>query len=144
MNAEVAKIRILTVDDHPIVRQGIAGLVGIQPDMMMVAEASNGRDAIQQYRLHHPDLTLMDLQMPEMNGLDALIAIRNESPAARIIVLTTYAGGCSDFSRTQSRRASLPAQEYVAHRLIADHPRCAFRQERSFSRGLLSDRRACR
>jgi DNA-binding NarL/FixJ family response regulator len=92
MSAGVSKIRILAVDDHPIVRQGIAGLVGIQTDMVLVGEASNGRDAIQQFRKHHPDVTLMDLQMPQMNGLDALIAIRNECPDARVIVLTTYAG----------------------------------------------------
>jgi len=92
MSAEVSKIRILAVDDHPIVRQGIAGLVGIQEDMVLIGEASNGREAIQQFRTHHPDVTLMDLQMPEMNGIDALIAIRNEFPEARIIVLTTYAG----------------------------------------------------
>jgi len=92
MSSGSSRIRILVVDDHPIVRQGIAGLVGIQPDMMLVGEASNGRDAMQQFQTHHPDVTLMDLQMPEMNGLDALIAIRNEFPDARIIVLTTYAG----------------------------------------------------
>lgn len=92
MIAEVSRIRILAVDDHPIVRQGIAGLVGIQTDMILVGEASNGRDAIQQFRTHHPDITLMDLQMPEMNGIDALIAIRNEFPDAKVIVLTTYAG----------------------------------------------------
>ena len=85
-------IRILTVDDHPLVREGIAGLVGVQPDMTLVAEAANGRDAIQQFRTHRPDVTLMDLQMPEMNGLDAVIAIRSEFPEARIIVLTTYEG----------------------------------------------------
>ena len=92
MGAGVSKIRILAVDDHPVVRQGIAGLLSIQPDMTLVGEACNGREAIQQFRTHHPDVTLMDLQMPEMNGLDALIAIRNEFPSARIIVLTTYAG----------------------------------------------------
>ena len=92
MNTSCAQIRILTVDDHPIVRQGITGLIGIQPDMVLVGEASNGRDAIQQFRTHHPDVTLMDLQMPEMNGIDALIAIRNEFPDARVIVLTTYVG----------------------------------------------------
>lgn len=92
MTTGPAKIRILTVDDHPVVRQGIAGLVGIQSDMVMVSEACNGREAIQQFRTHHPDVTLMDLQMPEMNGLDALLAIRNEFPEAKIIVLTTYAG----------------------------------------------------
>jgi len=85
-------IRILVVDDHPIVREGIAGLVGVQSDMIVIGEASNGREAIQQFRIQHPDITLMDLQMPEMNGLDALIAIRNEFPDARIIVLTTYTG----------------------------------------------------
>ena len=92
MSAGISQIRILAVDDHPIVRQGIAGLVGIQSDMVLVGEASNGRDAIQQFRTHHPDITLMDLQMPEMNGIDSLIAIRNEFPNAKVIVLTTYAG----------------------------------------------------
>lgn len=90
--APASQIRILAVDDHPLVRQGIAGLVAVHSDMRLVAEASNGREAIQQFRAHHPDVTLMDLQMPEMGGLDAMIAIRGEFPEARIIVLTTYAG----------------------------------------------------
>src|SRR5580658_6976197 len=85
-------IRILAVDDHPLVRKGIVGLVTDEPDMTMIAEASNGREAVQQFRVHRPDVTLMDLQMPEMNGLDAIIAIRGEFPEARIIVLTTYTG----------------------------------------------------
>lgn len=85
-------IRVLCVDDHPVVREGIAALVRAQVDMSLVAEASNGRDAIQQFRLHRPDITLMDLQMPEMGGLDAMSTIRGEFPEARIIVLTTYAG----------------------------------------------------
>ena len=85
-------IRILAVDDHPLVRKGIIGLVADEPDMTTVAEASNGREAIQQFRIHRPDVTLMDLQMPEMNGLDAIMAIRGEFPEARIIVLTTYTG----------------------------------------------------
>jgi DNA-binding NarL/FixJ family response regulator len=92
MSAEAGPIRILAVDDHPVVRQGIAGLVAVHSDMSLVAEASNGREAIQQFRAHHPDVTLMDLQMPEMNGLDATIAIRGEFPESRIIMLTTYAG----------------------------------------------------
>jgi DNA-binding NarL/FixJ family response regulator len=92
MSAEASPIRILVVDDHPVVRQGVAGLVGGDPNMRVVGEASNGREAIQQFRVHHPDVVLMDLQMPEMNGLDALMAIRDEAPEARIIVLTTYAG----------------------------------------------------
>jgi len=85
-------IRILAVDDHPLVRRGIATLVGGELDMSLVAEASNGREAIQQFRAHHPDVTLMDLQMPEMGGVDAMIAIRGEFPEARFIVLTTYTG----------------------------------------------------
>jgi DNA-binding NarL/FixJ family response regulator len=92
MNAGQDTIRILTVDDHPLFRNGIAALLATQPDMSLVAEASNGREAIEQFRVHHPDITLMDLQMPEMNGLDALIAIRDEFPDARVIVLTTYTG----------------------------------------------------
>src|SRR6266436_4663932 len=86
------RIRILYVDDHADLRQGVAALVGGQMDMSVVAEASNGREAIQQFRAHLPDVTLMDLQMPEMSGLDAMIAIRGEFPEARIIVLTTYSG----------------------------------------------------
>jgi DNA-binding NarL/FixJ family response regulator len=92
MSDDGSAIRILVVDDHPVVRQGVAGLVGGQPDMSIVGQASNGREAIQQFRAHHPDVVLMDLQMPEMNGLDALMAIRDEAPEARIIMLTTYAG----------------------------------------------------
>jgi len=85
-------IRILCVDDHPVVREGIVGLVGLQADMEVVAEATNGREAIEQFRKHRPDITLMDLQMPEMGGLDAINVIRGQFPEARIIVLTTYAG----------------------------------------------------
>ena len=83
-------IRVLAVDDHPIVRDGIAALIAIQPDMVLVGQASDGRGAIQQFRTLQPDVTLMDVQMPEMNGLDALIAIRNEFPTAKVIMLTTY------------------------------------------------------
>jgi DNA-binding NarL/FixJ family response regulator len=92
MSSDSPRIRILSVDDHPLVRQGIAGLVAVEPDMCVVAEAANGREAIQQFRAHRPDITLMDLQMPEMSGFDATIAIRGEFPEARVIVLTTFAG----------------------------------------------------
>src|SRR5260370_2190183 len=85
-------IQILTVADHPLLREGIAGLVADQPDMSLVAEASTGREAIQQFRTHRPDVTLMDLQMPDMNGLDAMVSIRSEFPEARVIILTTYTG----------------------------------------------------
>jgi DNA-binding NarL/FixJ family response regulator len=85
-------IRILTVDDHPMLREGIAAVLASEQDMVLVAEASNGREAIDQFRTHHPDVTLMDVQMPEVNGIDAIVKIREEFPDARIIVLTTYTG----------------------------------------------------
>ena len=90
-------IRVLTVDDHALLRDGIAALISNQSDMELVGEASNGREAIEAFRKHQPDVTLMDLQMPEMGGIDALSAIRGEFPEARIIVLTTYAGDVQVF-----------------------------------------------
>jgi DNA-binding NarL/FixJ family response regulator len=85
-------IRILAADDHALVRKGIRLLISAEPDMRLVAEASSGREALQEFRTHRPDITLMDLQMPEMNGVETIIAIRGEYPNARIIVLTTYSG----------------------------------------------------
>jgi len=90
-------IRVLSVDDHALLRDGIAALIANQSDMELVAEASNGREAIEMFRKHNPDVTLMDLQMPEMGGIDAMSAIRSEFPEARIIVLTTYAGDVQVF-----------------------------------------------
>jgi DNA-binding NarL/FixJ family response regulator len=92
MSIDTKSIRILAVDDHALLREGIAGLVSDQVDMKIVAEASNGREAIEQFRKHNPDITLIDLQMPEVNGIDAMIAVRSEFPDARFIVLTTYSG----------------------------------------------------
>lgn len=92
MSDKTHPIRILTVDDHPLLREGIAALVGSQSDMKVVGEADNGLYALEQFRKHLPDVTLMDLQMPNMKGIDAIIAIRGEFPEARIIVLTTYSG----------------------------------------------------
>ena len=134
MSGDSSPIRILTVDDHPLVRDGIAGLVEVQPDMKVIAEAANGREAIQRFRAHHPDVTLMDIQMPEMNGLDALIAIRTEFPDARVIMLTTYesdvhilralkAGAQATCSRTRSiRNYSTPSGRSMAERGDC-HPR---------------------
>src|SRR2546429_72708 len=85
-------IRVLTVDDHALLREGIAALLNAESDMTLVAEACDGQEAIETFRLHRPDVTLMDLQMPVLNGIEAIIGIRSEFPNARIIVLTTYAG----------------------------------------------------
>ena len=92
MTISASRIRILLADDHPLLRHGVAGLVADQPDMELVGEASSGREAVDQFRKHLPDVALVDLQMPEMNGIDAILAIRAEFPNARIIVLTTYTG----------------------------------------------------
>ena len=106
-------IRILVVDDHPLLRDGIATLLDGQDDMELVAEASNGREGIEQYRTHAPDITLMDLQMPDKNGIEAIAAIRHASPDARIIVLTTYSG---DVQVTRALEAG--ARAYLLKNLL--------------------------
>jgi two-component system, NarL family, response regulator len=108
MSSNPKPIRILTVDDHPLLREGIAALVNAESDMKLVAEASNGQEAIEQFRLHRPDVTLMDLQMPALNGIEAIIGIQSEFPNARIIVLTTYTG---DVQVLRALRAG--AQGYI-------------------------------
>jgi len=85
-------IRVFSVDDHPLLREGIAAIINSQPDMVLVSQAANGREAIQMYRSHQPDVTLMDLRLPDLSGIDAMIAIRAEFPDARIIMLTTFDG----------------------------------------------------
>jgi DNA-binding NarL/FixJ family response regulator len=90
--ASQANIRVFTVDDHPLLREGIAAIISNQPDMVVAAQAATGRDAIQQFRQHRPDVTLMDLRLPDISGIDAMIAIRGEFPDARIVILTTFEG----------------------------------------------------
>ena len=108
MTNDPCPIRILCVDDHALVRDGIASLLGSQEDMRVVAEAGTGLEALEEFRKHHPDITLMDLRMPDMNGIDAMIAILNNFPNARFIVLTTYSG---DVEIVRALRAG--AQAYL-------------------------------
>jgi DNA-binding NarL/FixJ family response regulator len=89
---EAASIRVLSIDDHPLLREGIAAIINSQPDMVLVSQAASGAEAIQQYRQYRPDVTLMDLRLPDLSGIDAMIAIRGEFPDARVIVLTTFEG----------------------------------------------------
>jgi DNA-binding NarL/FixJ family response regulator len=136
------QIKILTVDDHPLLRQGIAGVIQGEKDMLVVGEAANGREAIEMFRSRRPDVTLMDLQMPDVNGIEAILAIRQEHPQARIIVLTTYEGDAlarralkagvagyilKDMIRTElldAIRSVHIGKRYIPHRIaaeLADH-----------------------
>src|SRR5438477_3030214 len=91
--SDQARIKVLCVDDHPLLREGLAAIISNQPDMLWVAEAATGGEAIQKFREHKPDVTLMDLRLPDMSGIDAMIAIQKEFPEARIIILTTFESG---------------------------------------------------
>jgi DNA-binding NarL/FixJ family response regulator len=128
-------IRVLSVDDHPLLREAVAALLASQSDMTLVAEAANGHEAIEQFRTHRPDVTLMDLQMPEMDGLDAMIAIRGEFPGARIIVLTTYAGDVQVLRAIKVGAQSLTAQKSREKRPGGDDPSGTCRGKADTARG---------
>jgi DNA-binding NarL/FixJ family response regulator len=132
MNTEPPLIRILAVDDHPLLREGIVALISIAPDMQLVGACSNGREAIEQFRALRPDVTLMDLQMPVMSGLEAIVAIRGDFPDARIIVLTTYAGDV-EVVRAFKAGASAFLVKNLAHQELLDTIRSVHRGQKVIS-----------
>jgi len=111
-------IGVLSVDDHPLLREGIAALVNAESDMTLVAEACNGQEAIEKFRLHRPDVTLMDLQMPALNGIEAIISIRAEFPNARVIVLTTYTGDVQVLRALKAGAAAYILKGHVHRELL--------------------------
>lgn len=118
MGPSKAVIRVLTVDDHPLMRAGIAAVLQSEPDIAVVAEASNGLEAIESFRTHRPDITLMDLQMPEMRGIEAIAAIRRDFPGARIIVLTTYSGDVQALRAIKAGAAGYMLKSMVRKELL--------------------------
>ena len=119
MNAGASPIRILAVDDHPIVRQGIAGLINIQSDMVLVGEASDGREAIQLFRTHRPDITLMDLQMPRMNGVETMRELRRLQPALPIVMTSGYGAASLDRESEERPPNAVLAKPYPPAELVA-------------------------
>lgn len=118
MSEHSRPIRVLVVDDHPLLRQGIAALIAAQADVTLAGACSSGREAIEQFSKLRPDVTLMDLQMPEMNGLDAMIAIRREFPGARVVMLTTHTGDAQVVRALKAGAAGYLAKEAVPEELI--------------------------
>ena len=133
MSGDATPIRVLAVDDHQLIRGGIAALLLPESDMKLAGEASNGREAIAKFREYHPDVTLMDLQMPEMNGFDAIIAIRNEFPDARIIVLTTYAGDVQAQRAIKAGAQAYLLKNLLHKELLQTYPRGSRRAQGGFS-----------
>ena len=133
-------IRVLTVDDHPLLRGGISGAINAQPDMTVVAEATDGDEAVACFRAHQPDITLMDLRMPKANGIDAITAIRKEWPTARLIVLTTYGGdGSSRCGQDCFRSQRSPQLWPISNRIcLGDPQRHHFLDEMKFATSELS------
>jgi DNA-binding NarL/FixJ family response regulator len=138
MSTEPHVIRILAVDDHQLLRDGIAALIAGEPDMQLVAACSDGREAIQQFRAFRPDVTLMDLQMPDMTGLDAIIAIRGESPDARIVVLSSYAGD-AQVVRALKAGASGYLLKSLVHKELLDTIRSVHAGRRTLSQEVSID-----
>jgi DNA-binding NarL/FixJ family response regulator len=118
-------IRVMTVDDHPLLREGIAALLNAEPDMKLVGEASNGEEAVGKFQAQHPDVMLMDLQMPGMNGIEAINRIRSEFPEARIIVLTTYTGDAHVMGALKAGARAYLLKAHV-HRELPDTIRAVF------------------
>jgi len=118
MSKDAQRIRILTVDDHQLLREGIAAVLESQEDMMIVGEAGNGREAIECFRRHRPDVTLMDLRMPDMSGIEAISTIRREFPNARIVVLTTYTGDAQAAAALKAGAAGYLLKNLVRKELL--------------------------
>lgn len=119
MSTDPKLIRILAVDDHPLLREGIAALVNAEPDMKLIAEACNGEEAIEKYRCYRPEITLMDLQMPNVNGVEAIARIQNEFSNARIIVLTTYTGDAQVLRALKAGARGYVLKGHVHRELLA-------------------------
>jgi len=115
----------MAADDHPLLREGIAAVIGEQEDMVMVAEAASGREAIEGFREHRPDILLMDLQMPDLDGVEAIAAIRNEFPKARIIVLTTYSGDVQALRAIKAGALGYLLKGTIRRELLDTHPQRA-------------------
>lgn len=117
--ADKPRIRVLSVDDHPLVSEGIAAIINSQADMVLVAQASTGTEAIRQYRQHLPDVTLMDLRLPDLSGINAMIAIRTEADAARVVILTTFEGDVEMRRALQAGACGYLLKNMPPHEILA-------------------------